>query len=151
MKSPIERFNAKYTIADNGCWLWQAAKDQKGYGMFYIEGKVRKANRASWMLHRDRPLTNNLLVCHKCDNPSCVNPDHLFLGSYSDNNNDAVSKGRNVPVPGTKNGRVVLTDQDVLLIRQLAETEKVTAIAKLYPVSHQTISNIVSRKRWRHL
>lgn len=150
MKTPIERFQAKYLIADNGCWLWQAAKDQKGYGMFYINGKVRKANRASWMLYKG-DIPDGLLVCHICDNPSCVNPEHLFLGSYTDNNRDAVAKARNRPLPGGANGRAVLSDEDILTIRQLATTHTNTYIATLYPVTRQQISDIVNRKKWRHI
>ncbi len=91
------RFWKKVTKTD-GCWLWQATKNQQGYGMFFVgntqAGRINSvATRVSWELLYG-PISDGQLCCHKCDTPSCVRPDHLFLGSHSDNSNDMVAKGR---------------------------------------------------------
>ncbi len=89
-----------------------------------------------------------LLVCHKCDNPGCVNPDHLFIGTGGDNAQDMLSKGRHITVghPGEKNGRAVLTRRDVLAIRQSSKTG--VELAAEYGVCDSTISLARLGKRW---
>ena len=76
-----------------GCWLWQGARDHRGYGFFSYRGKKCRASRFSWW-HLRGPFDLKLSICHKCDNPPCVNPEHLFPGSQSENMKDAVAKGR---------------------------------------------------------
>jgi hypothetical protein len=90
-----ERFNKKYLInEDTDCWEWQNATNNIGYGMFrWSTGKMRTAHRASYELHKG-PIPTGLSVCHSCDNPKCVNPDHLWVGTRKDNYDDMVSKGR---------------------------------------------------------
>lgn len=76
-----------------GCWVWLGTRHGKGYGHVKSGGVVRKAHRVSWeMVHG--PIPDGLLVCHRCDNPPCVRPDHLFLGTARDNTQDSISKGR---------------------------------------------------------
>ncbi len=90
-----ERFNKKYLInEDTDCWEWTAALNNIGYGMFrWATGKMRTAHRASYELHKG-PIPAGLSVCHSCDNPKCVNPEHLWAGTMKDNFDDMVSKGR---------------------------------------------------------
>ncbi len=90
-----QRFNKKYLInEDTDCWEWQNATNNIGYGMFrWKTGKMRTAHRASYELHIG-PIPDGLVVCHKCDNPKCVNPEHLWVGTMKDNHDDMVSKGR---------------------------------------------------------
>ena len=92
---PIEvRFNNKYIINEQtDCWEWQCATNNIGYGFFRDGDKMRTAHRVSYELFKG-PIPKGMVVCHKCDNPKCVNPDHLWLGTMQDNYNDMVSKGR---------------------------------------------------------
>jgi len=89
----IERFMQK-VIKGDGCWLWTASlRGKTGYGAFKISGKVMDAHRLSYMIHKGE-IPEGMLVCHTCDNRQCVNPAHLWLGSYRDNWMDAINKGR---------------------------------------------------------
>jgi hypothetical protein len=95
MRTQEERFYQKveqppYSAA---CWIWLAAKSPQGYGHFFFNGRVDKAHRASWEIHNGA-IPDDLMVLHKCDNPRCVNPEHLFLGTHQDNADDKMRKGR---------------------------------------------------------
>jgi hypothetical protein len=95
--TPDQRFWSKVQKSD-GCWEWQGARNWKGYGEHSVNCRAIKAHRYSWALHHG-PIPDKALVCHRCDNPCCVRPDHLFIGNNSDNQRDAVKKGRG---PGAK-------------------------------------------------
>lgn len=90
---PKKRFSGKYKInAETGCWEW-VSTFSKGYGQIRMSGKYLYAHRVAYELFKG-PITDGLLVCHKCDNPRCVNPEHLFLGTHRDNVVDSINKGR---------------------------------------------------------
>lgn len=88
----VERFWAKVRKTDD-CWLWTASADGKGYGKMLVDGKLQQAHRLSWLIHTGES-PGDWHVCHKCDNPPCVRPDHLFLGTAVDNMRDMHAKGR---------------------------------------------------------
>ena len=88
-----ERFDSKYIKDSSGCWLWQACKDRDGYGQLQVAGRSIGAHRVSWEL-TNGPIPEGLYVCHHCDITNCVNPDHLFIGTNTDNMRDKVNKGR---------------------------------------------------------
>ena len=98
-RRPIkERFMEKFFVNEtNGCWEWQAALHDQGYGMLWDAdlGKMERAHRVSWVLFRG-PIPSDLCVLHRCDNRPCVNPEHLFVGTVLDNNLDMLKKGRAV-------------------------------------------------------
>lgn len=98
-QSVVERFSAKVDRTDtNGCWLWTASLDSQGYGQLMVthDGtkRPRKAHRLAWEIHHEVQLTADQCVLHHCDNPQCVRPDHLFVGTVHANNTDMTLKGR---------------------------------------------------------
>lgn len=142
-----EAFDDKYTLdSKSGCWLWTGATTKRGYGVLKNQQRQRMAHRIAYELFRG-PLPTGLDVCHKCDTPSCVNPNHLFLGTRKDNMQDAVAKDRvrrGEGVPGA-----VLCEEAIRRIRKLRLPQQ--AIADLYGVSQTNISHIQLRKTWRHV
>lgn len=95
----------------------------------------------------------DLIVCHKCDVPSCINPDHLFLGTHDDNQKDKANKGRSRDQYGESNNQAKITEEDVIKIRKLYATGMYTQqeIADEFPISHVNVSRVVNRKRWAHI
>lgn len=145
-----QRFDALYDKSNSGCWLWKGAKTKSGYGLIWItEDKCnRLAHRVSYALHNGVD-PDALDVCHHCDTPLCVNPEHLFVGTRKDNILDCVAKQRNAF--GTKNGHSILTDEIVAFIHSLDGLESQKEIAKRYDVNPSVISRIMSGKAWRHI
>ncbi len=140
----------KRVVKTDTCWLWTGYK-QKGYGRMskdypYTGALGVLTHRVSWEL-ANGPIPEGLCVLHKCDNPSCVNPDHLFLGTRIDNSNDKVSKGRHVR--GEKIARSKLTEPDVLAIR--ASKERAVVLAARYGIDRRIISYIKTRATWKHI
>jgi len=147
--NPLARFNTKHHPAGD-CWQWTDSLTAKGYGRFSYNGKAERAHRVSWLLHRG-PIPDGMLVCHRCDNPGCVNPDHLFLGSAAESTADMDAKGRRVtvPHPGEQHGYAKLSEQDVRAIR--ASNERQRDIAKRFGITQANVSLIRRRKSWAHV
>jgi hypothetical protein len=100
-----------------GCWLWTAYRNRDGYGQFRVGGRMSKAHRVSWMLHFG-PIPGGLDVLHRCDNPDCVNPSHLWLGTDADHTADKVAKGRQSRQKGEMHGQAKLCAAEVITIRR---------------------------------
>lgn len=153
MKSIQNRFADKISFdIDTGCWNWTASTRTKfGYGQIKYKGKMRAAHRVSWeMFYGEIP--DGIFVCHKCDNPKCVNPTHLFLGTNQDNMNDMKSKGRSrggSPF-GEANHQSKLTEKKVKEIRDLYKTGQYTQkkLADDFGVERTCIGKIVRNERW---
>ena len=149
MKSRMDRFNEKWTPEPTtGCHLWTAAISGSGYGKFKSEKGLESAHRYIYRMTKGE-IPNGHDVCHKCDVRICVNPDHLFVGTRSENILDAVNKGRFIQKNGSENANSRLKESDVLLIRESTESNR--SVAKRFGVSHTTIRAIKNREMWRHI
>lgn len=152
VKTLQERFEAKFVKSD-GCWEWGAGKVLDGYGYFSVAGMVQRAHRVAYQLYVGE-IPEGMCVCHHCDNPGCVNPSHLFLGTNADNVRDRENKGRGVRPTniGEKHGCSKLTEAQVIEIRAKHESgARGVDLAKEYGVAHQTISKIVHRRAWTRI
>jgi hypothetical protein len=146
----IEKFNNNFKITKNTCWLWMLSLDKDGYGRITLPNrKEERAHRLSYRIHKG-DIPKDKIVCHKCDTPRCVNPNHLWLGTYKENNLDAMKKGRKPPLRGNRHNMSKLTYSKVSAIRQRYKTKKEThkEIAKKHNVCRETISQILSGKTW---
>lgn len=148
------RFWAKVAITaqENKCWEWTGTTTRGGYGRLYLEGKkgVVYSHRASYHMNKGKIL-NGLFVCHTCDNPKCVNPNHLFLGTCKENLVDMSLKGRH-SVCGEKSGNHRFTNSDIIEMRRLFELGLTQAsIATKFKTHQCVIQAIVKRKRWAHI
>lgn len=130
----------------NGCLIWQGNKLPFGHGIITMKGrKTRRTHRVAWEL-ANGPIPSGMCVCHRCDVPACINPDHLFLGTIADNNADMMRKGRHVAHPGERNGRARLTAAQVQAI--LADPRRQIDIAAEYGIKQPQVSRIKRGQTW---
>lgn len=140
------------------CWEWTASTDRGGYGSISENNKSRGAHQVSWEIHFG-PIPDGMFVLHKCDNPPCVRPDHLFLGTSKDNAQDRQQKGRwkggvtsETAARGESNAKCKLTAAIVIRIRlRHASGDSPTDMALEYDVNRSTIHAIVKRRIWTHI
>lgn len=128
---------------NSGCWLWTGAANRLGYGHLSVNGKMWNAAPLMWSIVNGA-ISDKMFVCHKCDTPPCINPDHLFLGSHDDNMADQVSKGRSPK--GERNPQAKLTEADVRFIRSSYYSNN--ALGKALGVSSKTVWSVRNYKRW---
>ena len=148
-KTLKERFDEKWVEDENGCWLWTACGNGE-YGGFQVNGHKKFAHRVSYELYNKKiPIGD--CVLHKCDNPLCVNPEHLFLGSHNDNVQDKCNKNRQAK--GVQHGRAIVTEQEVNKIREMYKTMAFTheEIANIFCVNTSVVFRIIHRVTWKHL
>jgi hypothetical protein len=137
----------------NDCWNWVGTKNGDGYGRFHVftpdGSKLVGAHRISWEW-ANGCSPGDLCVLHHCDNPACVRPDHLFLGTQQDNADDRDRKGRRPPPVGEANGRAKLTAADVARLRaEFAAGEPRPALIAKYRVSKSTVNAVIRGITWR--
>ena len=136
----------KHVVSDSGCWEFTGARDKNGYGVFGF--KQRRAHRASYEFYVG-PIPIGIFVCHTCDNPCCINPKHLFLGTPRDNMIDKSNKGRTSRLFGERNPMAKLTDdqrREIVSLHKSGETY--SDIAKKYSVAFQTVGKIVKKANY---
>ena len=132
------------------CWIWTGVLDRYGYGKFKLNGRYCQAQRVSWLLTHGS-IADGLFVCHSCDNPACVRPDHLWLGNNALNMADMTSKGREAK--GERHGLSKLTESEVIEIRRRYAAGGIShrSLAIEFGVHNRTIGQVVNRATWKHL
>jgi len=172
-KPVIERlYDNCEVITETGCWIWIKCVNEWGYGQIKINGKSLSVHRVSWEIHNNKPVPQGMLVCHKCDTPSCINPYHLFLGTNKDNVRDSVSRGRRAKPSvrftfsgrkhkeaikarwsrarsGELNNKSKLSNNDVLNIRK--DSRPLSIIAEEYGICVNHVSRIRCMVQWKKI
>ncbi len=154
MGSVTSRFNERWMPEPySGCWLWMGTIHYKGYGVIYVgfknnRPKWEQSHRVSWEIHRGT-IPAGMCVLHRCDTRSCVNPNHLFIGTKTDNNLDRDNKGRHIALRGENHGMSKLTDAQILSIRSDPRPHKL--IAAEHGIFYTSVSKIKRRIAWAHV
>lgn len=144
MKSIKERLD-KFAMPEpnTGCWLWTGSLRSTGYGQINIKGRNSKAHRLSYEEYVG-PIPNGFFVCHTCDNRLCINPEHLFVGTHRQNQEDMAIKLRQ--------GCAKLNPEKVKKIRKLFTSGvKIALLAKSYDIDRKTIRSAIQNKTWKHV
>lgn len=152
MSEWVDRFHSHYVRSEpDKCWEWRSARSQNGYGRFMLSGKARIASRISYEVHCG-PIPAGLCVMHICDNPACVNPHHLRLGTHSDNMLDRNVKGRarGGSLRGERHWNSKISQEQADKIRILARQGRVPqrSIASMFGISQSQVSEIKNENTW---
>ncbi len=140
-------------VEGDGCWEWQGCLYDGGYGLFRLDGRNQRATRVAWLILHG-PIPEGIKVLHTCDNPPCVRPDHLFLGTDADNARDKMLKGRARwgAHLGEANACAKLTAELVKTLRtEHAQGVSYRALARKYGLHYTTVGNIIRGETWGHL
>lgn len=150
--SPIAaKLCASVTVSPAGCWMWRRAKTPSTYGYIRHEGRGERAHRLSYRVFCG-PIPDGMFVCHHCDTPACINPQHLFIGSAGDNNRDMMRKGRAKIVRGEASGKSILTEASATeILRRHAAGERSPELAKAFDVSLTTVQDLIRGNTWADL
>ena len=158
---PETRFHLGYLVDENGCWVWQMKSrtgSNRGYGRITVNKKIIPAHRYSWSLFNNSEVPSGKLVMHKCDNPICVNPYHLEIGTHQDNMNDMKMKNRQAKGETFKNRKPAIGSKtynskfgELEAIEIFKDSRSQRNIARDYGVSQTVVSNIKLKKTWRHI
>lgn len=142
----------KFSVADNGCWMWNGYRDKRGYGRTSANGKSWLAHRLFYTCHRGE-IPDGKVVMHSCDTPSCVNPEHLSAGTQRDNIHDCIHKGRENRARGAAKNKSSLTEDSIRAIRFAKKNTVATnrVLAAAFGVSQTAISNIHNNVTWSHV
>jgi len=145
------RILTRVKFNENSCWEWQLGRVKFGYGKIKLSNPRRDypVHRVTYMLWKTDP--KKMLVLHKCDNPPCCNPNHLFLGTYDTNNKDRAKKGRSRDQYGEKNNMSKLTSSEVLEILQMKGKVKSNELSIKFNVNRRHIERIWKKELWNHL
>lgn len=135
----------KIEKSDNGCWKWTGRTDKSGYGRI----NNASTHRLSYEIYVGE-IKEGMSVCHKCDNPPCVNPDHLFLGTAKENTRDMIKKGRCNPPHGSRMWKSKLTEKDIVEIRRKCQSGEFSQkeLGNIYNVGQSNISYVIN-KTWK--
>lgn len=152
----IQRMLIERSVVDSsGCWNWTWYKDINGYGKVTIDSKTWLAHRVSYIVFKGE-FPDEMFICHHCDNPSCINPDHLFVGTMSDNMKDAYDKGILHPANQFKKGepnvnRKLTNDQVKEIKRLMGLGYQQKQVAKMYKVAPATIMRIMTKRMYKEI
>ena len=151
----INRFYSKIKINElTGCYIYLGCKDKDGNGFFRLYRRNIRAHRLAWILENNQEIPEGLCVCHKCDNPICCNPEHLFLATNQDNTKDRDNKGRNAY--GERNSGAKLNEKQILEILNIVKTNGnyrglAVDLAKIYKIHRSQMWTIINRRTWKYL
>lgn len=148
MKSVTKQYimDRAIPVPDAGCWIWELSQVKGGYGKVCIDNKTLIASRVAWEVWNGE-IPDGLIVCHKCDTPACVNPNHLFLGTARENTDDMLKKARQAK--GEKSPMAKLTSEIVIKLRN--ESGSHDSIAKKYGLKRGVVRQVRIGETWRHL
>lgn len=133
----------------DGCRVWTGTLSGSGYGQMWWQGRMQSAHVLSWFNGAGFMPRPGKIICHHCDNPRCIEYDHLFMGTQSDNRNDMYQKGRGADRKGEVHPLSKLTAKEVLAIRDAKGTH--SQIALQFEITRQTVGDIKLKRRWSHL
>lgn len=151
LKASKERFESKFEVVDSGCWEWRGSRNKSGRGNFSLKGLRLYASHVAWMLYKLEGVPSGKFVLHTCDNPPCVNPEHLYLGTQSDNMQDVWDRNRRPRQRGSKSPSAKLSETQVRELREERSRRGTSTpkLAKKYGISKSQAWNIVSESQWR--